>query len=122
MNSRLSNSPVLGSHTRRGTWVEAQRSGTSWSRRSWRRCPWDVGEIEELQKVRLRGVAGSQMRRRTDEAILDKLDHRSVIHGCVGHIVPPSKRRDDRVQDSKAKLRCETLRCGRVTRMSSRIT
>ena len=75
-----------------------QRLGGDWGRRSRRRSPWNIVEVEEVQQVGLRGIAGSQVRGGTDKPVLDKLDHRRMIHRNVRNIVPPGERRDDHVR------------------------
>ena len=82
--------------------------GRSWRRR--RRGPRHVGEVEEIQQVRLHGIAVGQVRRRTDKAALDELEHRSVIHRVVPDVVLAHERRNDHVRQPEAKLRGEALR------------
>src|ERR1700686_817559 len=79
------------------------------------RSPRHVIEIEKLQQIGLRGIAGSQMGGGADKSVLDKLDHRRVVHRGVRNIVPARKRRHDHVRQAKAKLCRKALDSGGVT-------
>ena len=88
----------LRSHVRGCARIVAQRLRADRSRRRRRRCPGNVVEVEKVQQVGLRGIAGGQVRVSSDEAVLNKLDDRRVVHGNVRDIVPPGERRDHDVR------------------------
>jgi hypothetical protein len=56
------------------------------------RYPRYVGEVEEIQQIRLRGIAIRKVRRWPNETVLDELDDRGVIHRYVRDVVPPRER------------------------------
>lgn len=71
-------------------------AGCTDGRRDWRRWwrrPRHIGKVEEIQRVRLRGVAVRQVRRRTDEAALDELENRGVVHRRLADVVLAHERR-----------------------------
>src|ERR1039458_10746341 len=84
-------------------------------RRRWRSGPRNVGEVEEIQKVRLSGVTIRQVRVGTDEAVLNELDDRGVIDRRVRDIMPTRERRDYKIRQSEAKLGGESLLCNQIT-------
>ena len=56
-----------------------------------------------------------------DKSVLDKLDHRGVIHGRVRNIVPPRERRDDEIGHAETKLRRKSLHSRGIVRIGAGI-
>ncbi len=55
-----------------------------------RRCsPRNIGEVEEVQQIRLCCIAQGKVSGGADEAVLDEFDHRRVIHRNIRNIMPP---------------------------------
>src|ERR1700734_3907758 len=115
MKSSLRIRPVLpaGSRSRsHGRWragIITQRLRCNWVGRRWWCGPWNIAEVKELKQIRLRGIAFRQVCRAIDEAALDKLDDRSVIHRGMRHIMFARKRRYDHVRDAEPQLSRKSL-------------
>ena len=78
-------------------------------RRCGRGSPGDIGKVEEVEQTRLRRVAGCQVCRTADEAILDKLDNRGVVHRGVADIVRARERGNDHIGHAETELRGKAL-------------
>src|ERR1035441_5211265 len=74
-------------HTLGRARIVAQRRRARGGGRRRRGGPWNVGEVEEVQQVRLRRIARSQVSRATDKPVLHKLDYRCVIHWRVCYVM-----------------------------------
>ncbi len=55
----------------------------------WRRRPWNIIEIEEVEQLGLRHMARGEMRVRANKAILHELDDRRMILGNIVDIMFP---------------------------------
>ena len=78
--------------------IVTQGLGGYWARGSWRFCPGDIGEVEEVQKIWLRGISLSQVSGAANEPAFNKFDYCRVIHRYVGNIVLAREWRDDDVR------------------------
>ena len=107
---------------RRCARVRAKRLVRNRGRRSWRRGPWNVRKIEELQQVWLRRIAVSQVLVVADKPVLDEPNHRCVIHRRVRNIMPPRERRDDDVGQAESQLRGKSIDGRGVTRICPRVS
>lgn len=107
--------PSLWAHVRRVTTVVARGRRIRQAdrcRRCWRRCPWQRGEVKEVQQVGLRSIASRKMRVRSDESIFNKLDNRSVIHRNMRDVVFAREGRNNHVRHPESKLRAKSIyRC-----------
>ncbi len=85
----------------------------------WRRGPWFIGEIKEIEQVRLRCIAFGQ--RRQVKAFFQEMQNCGVVHGCMANIMFPYKRRNDHIGYAEAELRAKALIAGggRIRRMRS---
>ena len=84
-----------------------------------RRCPRLAIEIEEIVQVWLLAVPHRQGTKAP--SLLHKVQHGSVVHGDMANVMSPRERRDDEVRNPEAELSGETVECGGVGWMSSRI-
>lgn len=91
------------------------------NRRSGRRGPGDIVEVEKVQQARLHRVASRQMGRRTNEAVLNKLDDRRMVHGNVRDIVTPREGRHNNIRHAESDLGPETIHGSYVGRNRTRI-
>ena len=68
-------------------------------------------EVEEVQQIGLCRITRREMRGARDEAVLDKLDDRGVVHGNVRDIVFTHEGGDHEVGHPETKLRPKPLLC-----------
>ena len=85
----------------------------------WRRRPWHVRKIEEVEQVGLRGIAFRQ--RQETETRFEEADDRGVVHGGVPYIVSPDERGNYHVWYTEADLRRKPQLRGRIVGMRPRI-